>query len=339
MAKKMLIDATHPEETRVAIVENNKLVDLDFESVHKRQIKSNIYLAKVTRVEPSLQAAFVEYGADKQGFLPFSEIHPDYFKIPVADREALIAAQSSHSNDDHSDDDDTDDQNTDADQDDAEIDDAESVGNDDAEIEQELEYIRPKNLAKQYKIQEVIKKRQILLVQVTKEERGNKGAALTTYLSLAGRYCVLMPNSLKGGGISRKNNDNKDRKRLKKVLDDLDIPGGIAVIVRTAGAGRTKTEIKRDYEYLLKMWATIREETLSATAPALIYEEGDLIKRAPARPVFPRYGGSACSRGRALQRRERPDENADSQPCAAGTVVQRPGGATVCQVSGGKPAG
>ncbi|MBT5666225.1 MAG: ribonuclease E/G, partial [Rhodospirillaceae bacterium] len=260
MTKTMLIDATHAEETRVAVVSGNKLEEFDFESTSKKQLKGNVYLAKVTRVEPSLQAAFIDYGGNRHGFLASSEIHPDYYQIPISDREKLIEAESV------------------AEEAEEPVDGAsvEVVGGD--EMEEEVERRRPKSY-RNYKIQEVIKRRQIMLVQVVKEERGNKGAALTTYLSLAGRYCVLMPNTARGGGISRKIASAKDRKRLKGIVDGLDIPSGMAVIVRTAGADRSKAEIKRDYEYLMRQWDTIRTLTLESTAPCLINEEGNLIKR------------------------------------------------------------
>ena len=409
MAKKMLIDATHAEETRVVVVDGNKVEEFDFESENKRQIAGNIYLAKVTRVEPSLQAAFMDYGGNRHGFLAFSEIHPDYYQIPVADREALMEeeralaeadaraeeedeapkkrrrrgprrrnnkpaevvtetevdgmetidldasdesdekdapmaapivedepmivtqevdapeeaadadtaeadapvtetetdARSEDAQDDapeeapaadaasedtaeeapatlddepaaaadSSDEAETaDDDTTEDDQDDG----IESVSDDDDAID-----LRPQRRfrPRRYKIQEVIKVRQIMLVQVVKEERGNKGAALTTYLSLAGRYCVLMPNTARGGGISRKITNAADRKKLKEIATEIDVPTGAGLIIRTAGAKRTKTEIKRDYEYLQRLWEQIRELTLKSIAPAKIYEEGDLIKR------------------------------------------------------------
>ncbi len=260
MSKSMLIDATHAEETRVVVVDGTRLEDFDYESANKKQLKGNVYLAKITRVEPSLQAAFVEYGGNRHGFLSFNEIHPDYYQIPVADREALVADEVQTDEDEAGEDGDT----------------VEEVGGD--EVEEEAERRRRPSY-RGYKIQEVIKRRQIVLVQIVKEERGNKGAALTTYLSLAGRYCVLMPNTNRGGGISRKISNPKDRKRLKTVLDGLKIPEGIAVIVRTAGAERSKAEIKRDYDYLMKQWDQIREQTLASTAPALINEEANLIKR------------------------------------------------------------
>ena len=373
----MLIDATHAEETRVVVVDGNKVEEFDFESQSKRQLAGNIYLAKVTRVEPSLQAAFVDYGGNRHGFLAFSEIHPDYYQIPVADREALIAEERAYAESLAAEDEDEDkpkkvnrrrrsrskpaaaksddliatkdvdaepkgmetiDLGEDDDQEglspmetvaetpveepeddtaaeapvveeaagteeavaediqdeapevvseetvedeaDDEDDDAdnniESVANED-----DHEDVRParKPRPKRYKIQEVIKVRQILLIQVVKEERGNKGAALTTYLSLAGRYCVLMPNTARGGGISRKITNAVDRKKLKEIATEMDVPDGAGLIIRTAGSQRTKAEIKRDYEYLQRLWEQIRELTLQSTAPAKIYEEGDLIKR------------------------------------------------------------
>ncbi len=267
--KKMLIDTTHAEETRVVIVNGNRLEDFDVEVESKRQLKSNIYLAKVTRVEPSLQAAFVDFGGNRHGFLAFSEIHPDYYQIPVADKEALIAEQLENETDD----DDSDNGNGN-DSDDSKV---ESIGGDDID---EVETRRPVKSRRNYKIQEVIKRRQILLVQVVKEERGNKGAALTTYISLPGRYCVLMPNTARGGGISRKISNTSDRRKLKSMLNELDIPKGVAVIVRTAGSKRTKAEIKRDYDYLMRLWDQVRETTLESIAPCVVYEEGNLIKRA-----------------------------------------------------------
>jgi len=323
MSRTMLIDASHPEETRVAVVDGTRLEDLDFESAAKRQIRGNVYLARVTRVEPSLQAAFVEYGGNRHGFLAFSEIHPDYYQIPHEDRQVLLAAEQAESlqeeedeeenldksaqpasgkkpsgkkgsrsksaakdeiaqkdtnadieqDADNGDDDNGDDDNTEED----------IVDAVDAEIEAEqakMHGARRKRMAKRrYKIQEVVKRGQILLVQAVKEERGNKGAALTTYLSLAGRYCVLMPNTPRGGGISRKIANGSDRKRLKSVMSELSVPQGMGLIVRTAGAKRTKTEIKRDYVYLSKLWDTIRKTTLKSVAPALIHEEANLVKR------------------------------------------------------------
>jgi ribonuclease E len=391
MANKMLIDASHPEETRVVVVRGQKVEEFDFESANRKQLRGNIYLAKVTRVEPSLQAAFVEYGGNRHGFLAFSEIHPDYYQIPVADRQALLEADAQAQRDEEREEerrgnrrrrsapkrarneetvsdeaasqetvsdeaassseaaaagadeaeprpqdegsqdegsrepaaagepaeaptaveasdetggeavqqaqdagsadepaqeedesksdadaaDEQDDEEEDQDVEEHEI--VEQLGGDDA-----LEDIphRPRLPRKQYKIQEVIKRRQILLVQVVKEERGNKGAALTTYLSLAGRYSVLMPNTGRGGGISRKITNAADRKRLKEIAQELEVPEGMGIILRTAGASRTKPEIKRDYEYLMRLWESVRELTLTSSAPALVYEEGSLIKRA-----------------------------------------------------------
>jgi ribonuclease E len=398
MANKMLIDASHPEETRVVVVRGNRIEEFDFESEHKKQIRGNIYLARVTRVEPSLQAAFVEYGGNRHGFLAFSEIHPDYYQIPHADRQALIEAEAAEHADEDEDEerparrasrDDRDGRdggrrkrrergprptapsegdateneaveaaadepsetaaealNSELDNDSGEdvvkviemaieadvvsespegpddgepraqargdeasddhtaeksasdehleeehgseersnaeqIDEAEVIESVGAGSEDSMEEMRQSRRVarRQYKIQEVIKRRQVLLVQVVKEERGNKGAALTTYLSLAGRYSVLMPNTGRGGGISRKITSIQDRKRLKDVVKDLEVPQGMGVILRTAGANRTKAEIKRDYEYLMRMWETVRTLTLQSQAPTLVYEEGSLIKR------------------------------------------------------------
>jgi len=261
MTKRLLIDARQSEETRVVLLSGTRIEDFDYETENRKQLKGNVYLARVTRVEPSLQAAFVEYGGNRQGFLAFSEIHPDYYRIPIEDREALMAAERA-SNDAEDGDEDSDDA-------------PETVGGEDADEED----IRPKRQVRKYKIQEVISRKQIMLVQVVKEERGNKGAALTTYLSLAGRYCVLMPNSTRRGGVSRKITNAADRKRLKTIVGGLDVQDGTAVIVRTAGAKRTKPEISRDYAYLSKLWDEIRTKTLESQAPSLIHEEGDLVKR------------------------------------------------------------
>ncbi len=386
MANKMFIDAAHPEETRVVVMRGNRVEEFDFESATRRQLRGNIYLAKVTRVEPSLQAAFVDYGGNRHGFLAFNEIHPDYYQIPMADRQALLEQEAAEeiaaealeddanaprptrgrrrkkskkaaaaaetdtsdaadasdaaadsepgdgpaiaaraddgesvseavsetdsntesdtpapeaadvdaddvaqeasnveevevvdpesTSDDSRDDEEHDDDDNDDDTDeDGEI---ESVGSDDA-----LEEVSQRKVRHQraYKIQEVIKRRQVILVQVVKEERGTKGAALTTYLSLAGRYCVLMPNTARGGGISRKITNPADRRRLKEVAGGLDVPEGMGLIVRTAGANRTKAEVKRDFEYLLRLWENVRDLTLESSAPSLVYEEGSLIKR------------------------------------------------------------
>lgn len=316
MGNKMLIDAAHPEETRVVVVHGNQVEEFDFESENKKQLRGNIYLAKVTRVEPSLQAAFVEYGGNRHGFLAFNEIHPDYYQIPVADREELLKeweAETRAQDEDDDEDESADATNSDieaddesdadleasavdvdadeaeeqsADDDDDDDDDAGDIASDESVeamgSEDAIEEAQPKKQRRQlrsYKIQEVIKRRQVILVQVVKEERGNKGAALTTYLSLAGRYCVLMPNTARGGGISRKITNGGDRKKLKAVAEGLDVPEGMGLIVRTAGAKRTKTEIKRDFEYLLRLWERVRDLTLESMAPALVYEEGSLIKR------------------------------------------------------------
>jgi len=330
MPKKMLIDATHAEETRVVVVDGNKVEEFDFETVAKRQLAGNIYLAKVTRVEPSLQAAFVDYGGNRHGFLAFAEIHPDYYQIPVADRRALIEEERALARAEEEEDSrrtrrrpapkpkaeaaaPADEVKT------AEVGamDVVDLGEDNggdtlveeaaaaapeaeethfhaidhaSDSDDEIESIAEEDVAEEisaprkprarkYKIQEVIKVRQIMLVQVVKEERGNKGAALTTYLSLAGRYCVLMPNTARGGGISRKITQAADRKKLKEIAGELDVPEGAGLIIRTAGAKRTKAEIKRDYEYLMRLWEQVRDLTLRSIAPAPIYEEGNLIKR------------------------------------------------------------
>ena len=399
MGNKMLIDASHSEETRVVVLKGNRIEEFDFESAARRQLKGNIYLAKVTRVEPSLQAAFIEYGGNRHGFLAFSEIHPDYYQIPLADRLALLQAEEEDQAREADDDDEEasygqrrerrgrdrrrrgpaadaaaseetgaaeteagaeehqeapqvsdeggpestsfeepeapandgprraepmavsherpslaediaeesslqpDDRPAAAAPDagvpapsvehgmpgelgngieevgeDPEAARVESIGAEDAL--EELPQRRRKVQRRQYKIQEVIKRRQVILVQVVKEERGNKGAALTTYLSLAGRYCVLMPNTARGGGISRKITEAGDRRRLKDMVKEIEVPQGMGLIVRTAGAQRTKTEIKRDYDYLLRLWESVRDLTLKSQAPALVYEEGSLVKRA-----------------------------------------------------------
>ena len=267
MSKLMLIDATHPEETRVAVVSNGQIEDFDFEARNKRQLRGNIYLAKVTRVEPSLQAAFVDYGGNRHGFLAFAEIHPDYFQIPKEDREALLAEADEEDGGEESED---------------EAEGATENGGDDASDEEEERKQNRRNalFQRKYKIQEVIRRRQVMLVQVVKEERGNKGAALTTYLSLAGRYCVLMPNTSRGGGISRKITNAGDRKRLKSITSEFEIPRGAGLIVRTAGAKRTKNEVRRDFEYLTKLWQQIVGKTMESMAPALIHEEGHLVLRA-----------------------------------------------------------
>ncbi|MGE3932821.1 MAG: ribonuclease E/G [Rhodospirillaceae bacterium] len=299
MSKNMLIDGTHPEEIRVVVLSGNRLEEFDVETSTKKQLKGNIYLAKVTRVEPSLQAAFVEYGGNRHGFLAFNEIHPDYYQIPMEDREALRAEQASiemqsqaaraHVDDMDGEVIETGDRPAGDDEgasaqgedhgDDGEHDGGERANGRGHHADENGEPVRRRPF-KHYKIQEVIKRRQILLVQVVKEERGNKGAALTTYLSLAGRYCVLMPNTARGGGISRKITSATARRKLKDILNDLEVPEGMAVILRTAGLERNRSEIKRDFEFLMRSWDNIRELTLRSSAPALVYEEGDIIKRA-----------------------------------------------------------
>jgi len=336
MSKLMLIDAVHQEETRVALVNKGRVEDFDFETTGSEQLRGNIYLAKVTRVEPSLQACFVEYGGNRHGFLAFSEIHPDYYQLPQADREALLeeAAREAQQNADEDPEDDDEEIDSEAD-DDGDDDSDEASEGDEDETSSELDVVdadedgdseadeddsseasadedgddkpngrkkasakperrrrsprksRGTSITRRYKIQEVIRRRQVLLVQVVKEERGNKGAALTTYLSLAGRYSVLMPNTPRGGGISRKIPNGNDRKRLKSLMDDLSVPKGMGLIVRTAGAKRTKSEIRRDYDYLQKLWAKIRGKTMESVAPQRIHEEGGLVHRA-MRDMFDR---------------------------------------------------
>ncbi|KPF93531.1 ribonuclease [Novosphingobium sp. AAP83] len=339
MTTRMLIDARHQEETRVAVLKGNRIEEFDFESADHKQIKGNIYLAKVTRVEPSLQAAFVDFGGNRHGFLAFSEIHPDYYQIPKEDREALLAEEAAHAEEEaalRAAEDGDDDEYGDGDGDGYDADDgvtevdtsekdqvatieggvvengfdhegeegdenASDTGDEDENGERsnngrqrrgrrqggrsqgkEADELRAKRMAlrRRYKIQDVIQRRQVLLVQVVKEERGNKGAALTTYLSLAGRYCVLMPNSSHGGGISRKISSTTDRKRLKSIITEMDLPRSMSCIVRTAGLQRTKPEIKRDFDYLARLWDEIRERTIGSVAPALIHSDSDLIKRA-----------------------------------------------------------
>ena len=286
MTKRMLVDAAYPEETRVVVADDQQLLEFDFETTAKRQLKGNIYLAKVIRVEPSLQAAFVDYGGNRHGFLAFSEIHPDYYQIPQADRDRLaeLEAQLAQSRGEDEPADDEAAPAANGGEDDPDAPPPADTVNADGDAEQaeftgQLRRERAK-LLRSYKIQEVVRRRQIMLVQVVKEERGTKGAALTTYLSLAGRYCVLMPNTPKGGGISRKISTNADRTRLKKIAQDLEVPVGMGLIIRTAGQERTKAEIRRDYEYLLRLWNDIRERTLESVAPCPIYEEADLIRRA-----------------------------------------------------------
>ena len=291
MSMRMLIDARHPEETRVAVVKGNRIEEFDFESAEHKQLKGNIYLAKVTRVEPSLQAAFIDYGGNRHGFLAFSEIHPDYYQIPKADREALLREEAEHAAEEErlraefeavESDIPAEEEGDAVDAGEPTTTEAGTGSSRSAVDESAADELRKKRqaLRRRYKIQDVIQRRQVLLVQVVKEERGNKGAALTTYLSLAGRYCVLMPNTSHGGGISRKISNGADRKRLKSIMSDLNLPNTMGLIVRTAGLQRTKTEIKRDFDYLARLWDEIRERTLGSTAPALIYRDSDLIKRA-----------------------------------------------------------
>ncbi|HWU72120.1 MAG TPA: Rne/Rng family ribonuclease, partial [Sphingomonas sp.] len=287
------------------VVKGNRIEEFDFESAERKQLKGNIYLAKVTRVEPSLQAAFVDYGGNRHGFLAFSEIHPDYYQIPKEDRDALLREEAEHAaeeaalraeldaeDDEHDDHEPSEDEIERLDDDGAPDEDvaAEQESNGggrrrrrkDNGSEDQVEALRQRrmNLRRRYKIQDVIRRRQVLLVQVVKEERGNKGAALTTYLSLAGRYCVLMPNTSHGGGISRKISNAADRKRLKTIMAELKLPPSMGCIVRTAGLQRTKVEIKRDFDYLARLWDGIRETTLASAAPALVYGDSDLMKRA-----------------------------------------------------------
>jgi len=296
MTMRMLIDARHREETRVAIVKGNRIEEFDFESAEHKQLKGNIYLAKVTRVEPSLQAAFVDYGGNRHGFLAFSEIHPDYYQIPREDREALLREEAEHAAEEAAlREEAAEELEGDESSGDDNVEDVPAIGGE-GEEEQPQQGGRRRNsanddqadelrrkrmsLRRRYKIQDVIKRRQVLLIQVVKEERGNKGAALTTYLSLAGRYCVLMPNTSHGGGISRKISNAADRKRLKSIVSDMNLPATMGCIVRTAGLQRTRTEIKRDFDYLARLWDEIREKTLASAAPALIHNDSDLIKRA-----------------------------------------------------------
>ena len=279
MSKKILIDSSIADEIRVAVTEDGKLDDFEIESHKKNAVKGDVYLAKITRVEPSLQAAFVDFGTKRNGFLPLTEIHPDYFKIPISDQESLKKLSSDLQNNEEIDeieDDDKEDKN------------GSNLDNDFEESKtNEVSKIKPKNnpkknylnFFKKYKIQDVIKPRQVILVQINKEERGFKGAALTTYLSFAGRYCVLMPNSLNNDGISRKISEFEERKKLKTILSNVNIPDKMSVIIRTAGIGKTKKEIAKDLSFLTNQWNNIREITLKSEAPSLIYEEGNIIKR------------------------------------------------------------
>jgi ribonuclease E len=328
---RMLVDARHPEETRVAVVKGNRIEEFDFESAEHKQLKGNIYLAKVTRVEPSLQAAFIDYGGNRHGFLAFSEIHPDYYQIPREDREALLREEAEHAAEEerlraaedarYDDQEEYEDDHASSAADREEI---EEVGDDaggpDEDTHEGDESTPPKptaasgqdenaadelrrkrqNLRRRYKIQDVIKRRQVLLVQVVKEERGNKGAALTTYLSLAGRYCVLMPNTSHGGGISRKISNGADRKRLKQIMADLNLPSTMGLIVRTAGLQRTKTEIKRDFDYLARLWDEIRENTLKSAPGARLPGQRPGEARDPRHLQSRHRGDLRRGRGRAI---------------------------------------
>ena len=358
MTMRMLIDARHQEETRVAVIKGNRIEEFDFESAEHKQLKGNIYLAKVTRVEPSLQAAFVDYGGNRHGFLAFSRnpsrLLPDPQGGPRgpaprggrARRRGRARCAPPKMTTTTSDDDRGDDEpsrrrsTTDAEADDDErrrgerADDGRAApprrgGRERAPRRAPPTTLRRKrqNLRRRYKIQDVIRRRQVLLVQVVKEERGNKGAALTTYLSLAGRYCVLMPNTSHGGGISRKISNGADRKRLKQIMADLNLPPTMGCIVRTAGLQRTKTEIKRDFDYLARLWDEIREKTLKSSAPALIYQDSDLIKRA-IRDIYNRDIDEVIVEGEDGYRDARQlHEAADAEPRQAGEALCRPGAA------------
>ncbi len=285
MSNKLLIDGSRTDQTQIALISNDGLEDFEFESLNKKNLKGNIYLGKVSRIEASLQAAFVEIGSEKNGFLAFGEIHPNYFQIPVADREALLKAEAEHE-EQHQ-------ENNDNSLEDTEVNENNENGNssdstkedDQSDLNKSSKYNKRKNfnfrrkLLRSYKIQEVIKAGQLILVQVVKEERGNKGAALTSYISLAGKYSVLMPNSTKTKGISRKISTSDDRNKLKKIVDDLKVPAEMGLIIRTAGLNKTKNEIKKDYITLNKLWANVVDSTKKAIAPALIHEEGNLLRR------------------------------------------------------------
>ncbi len=401
MTKRMLIDAAHPEECRVVVMDGHRVDEFDLEAANRLPLKGNIYLARVVRVEPSLQAAFVEYGGNRHGFLAFGEIHPDYYQIPAADRQRLIAAQLEEAREEAEAEAREDERRAQAQaaraarsgqsapaeepaeetdlrevQDDAAMDVPEEIageapptpeemaadlaaeleaeqaatqdeeaipaapppetigvtegdaeGESEADTEERMRERRPTpSFLRNYKIQEVIRRRQIILIQVVKEERGTKGAALTTYISLAGRFSVLMPNSPRGGGVSRKITSSSDRRRLREVIDELDMPQGMSLIVRTAGAQRPKPEIRRDCEYLLGLWNHIRERTLASTAPALIYEEADLIKRS-IRDGYARdmdeiivEGDAAYSQAREFMRLLMPEHVRKIQAYRDGTV-------------------
>lgn len=335
MSRIMFIDGSHREQIRVAVTEKGRVTEFDIESFDKKQTIGNIYLAKIMRVEPSLQAAFVEYGSGRQGFLSFSEIHPDYYQIPQEDRKRLLEEAAAFYNHENDNDDDINDESLvddmledvinhqeHIDSDSTDLENLESVNtcddntleaedgsdafneaHDDSMADSQKPYVKKPRLPR-YKIQEVIKKRQILLVQVIKSERGNKGAALTTYLSLAGRYCVLMPNTARGGGISRKITNIADRQKLRATIKEFQLPTGMGLIVRTAGLQRTTPELRRDYEYLLRLWDNVRQLTMASIAPALVYEEGDLIKRA-LRDIYTRDTSKIFVQGEAVYKEAR----------------------------------
>ncbi|MDC1060125.1 Rne/Rng family ribonuclease [Alphaproteobacteria bacterium] len=279
MSKTILIDASNAEQTRIAVTVNHKLDDFEIESNKKNSVKGDVYLAKITRVEPSLQAAFVEFGANRNGFLPLTEIHPDYFKIPSADKEEVTKLYDKLSENNN----DAEDNEKPLSKDQDDVTNEENIENENENENKRIKIINPKknyiNFFRKYKIQDVIKPRQVILVQVNKEERGLKGAALTTFLSFAGRYCVLMPNSLNNDGISRKIGDAEERKKLKQIITSVNIPEKMSVIVRTAGIGKTKKEIAKDLSFLISQWNKIRQLTIKSEAPELIYEEGNILKR------------------------------------------------------------
>ena len=279
MSKKILIDASNSDQTRIAVTENDKLDDFEIESNKKNSVKGDVYLAKITRVEPSLQAAFIDFGTNRNGFLPLTEIHPDYFKIPSADQEKVKKLYDKLSDNREENDEDKEINNEEGNKNEENIEQKDSSETQNIKIRSinpKKEYI---NFFRKYKIQDVIKPRQVILVQVNKEERGLKGAALTTFLSFAGRYCVLMPNSLNNDGISRKIGDIEERKKIKQILTSVNIPQKMSVIVRTAGIGKSKKEISKDLSFLISQWNKIRELTIKSEAPKLIYEEGSILKR------------------------------------------------------------
>ena len=287
MSKNILIDATNNNETRIAVTDNGKLDDFEIETNKKNSVKGDVYLAKITRIEPSLQAAFVDFGTNRNGFLPLTEIHPDYFKIPAADEKIIKELSDNIYNEETEEEELTDNSNNSS----SEQSNYSNIETDEENIHENSQEIKPKNkilnpkkqyfnFFRKYKIQDVIRPRQVILVQINKEERGLKGAALTTYLSFAGRYCVLMPNSMNNDGISRKIGDLEERKKLKKILSSVKVPKRMSIIVRTAGIGKNKKEISKDIDFLVAQWNKIRELTLKSEAPKLVYEEGNVLKRA-----------------------------------------------------------